>query len=69
MAQVPALGCEHWHNELESLRVDYKDLVKQHPDARDAIEKLRSVLLDIVRLAECTPSPSDESVAWDRVVC
>jgi hypothetical protein len=36
MIWVPALRYEeHWHNKLESLRVEYKDLLKQNPDARD----------------------------------
>jgi len=55
VAQVPALSRdEHWLLELESLRVEYKDVIRQHPEARDAVERVHKFLNDIVCLARCT---------------
>jgi hypothetical protein len=34
MADVPVANFEkHWQNELNSLREEYKDIVKDNPDA------------------------------------
>jgi len=59
---------EHWHNELKSLRKEYKELIKQHLDARDTIQKVHNILNDIVRLAGYTPRKIGKNEAWDCVV-
>lgn len=51
MAQVLPLGYEkHWHSELVSLRAEFKDLIKQHPEVREAVEKVHDVRSDIATL-------------------
>jgi hypothetical protein len=67
MAQVPAVGFEeHWQNKLEALRLEYKDLVKEHPEAKDTIETVNIVLNGIVFLTRCTPKNIGESKEWTR---
>jgi len=63
VAQGPALGYEvHWQNELASLRTEYKDFVKRHSEAREAIERVHHhVPSNTVTLAVCTPKNIGES--------
>jgi hypothetical protein len=69
MAQVLALGYEeHWQNEQQQLRVDYKDVVKQVPEAREANENVHNVLNYTVRLAGFTTKETGQSDDWARVV-
>jgi len=61
MAQVPVPEFEkHWQNKLESFRSECKDIVKQFPDSRDAIEKVYNILSAIVSLTGSTHG------AWTR---
>jgi len=37
MARAPVLSYEeYWQIELQSLRTEFKDIIKQHPEAREA---------------------------------
>jgi hypothetical protein len=48
MPQVPGLGCDdHWHEELEYFRTEFKGKIKQHTDASEAIEKVQNVLVTL----------------------
>jgi hypothetical protein len=68
MAQVPALGHDYWKTELDSLRTEFKDLVRQHLDAREAVGKVLDVFNDIIGLAGNAPKSIGENEAWTRVV-
>jgi hypothetical protein len=52
-----------WHCELESLRSEYHDIIKKHPDAGEEIKQLCKVLEDTVSLVGCTPANVGESAA------
>jgi len=41
---VPVLGYEeNWHVQLKSLRTELKDIIKQHPEAEGAAEKVHNL--------------------------
>jgi hypothetical protein len=68
MDRVPVFGYEeHWQVELESLRTESKT-IKQHPEARGAIDKVQNVHTDIASLAWCTHEETGGSEAWTKVV-
>jgi hypothetical protein len=50
------------------LRTEFRDLVKQHTDARESLGKVRDVLSDIVRLAKNTPTNNGENEAWKSIL-
>jgi hypothetical protein len=62
MAQMPTLGYEK-----HRLKTEYKDLVKQHPDARETIDE-HNVLNDILSLTGCTPKKIDANMIWVHTV-
>jgi hypothetical protein len=65
MTQVPLLEyVVHWHN----VRAESEDLLKQHSEAREAVEKVHNVLSGIASLAGCTPKKTGESEEWVRMV-
>jgi hypothetical protein len=69
MVQVPPLAYEeHWHIELDSLRAESKAILKKHPEASEAIERVRGILRDVASLAGCTPKKTGESEEWVSVV-
>jgi hypothetical protein len=69
MADMPVANFEkHWQHELNSLREEYKDIVKDNPDEEGSVKQVAKVLGDIVSLAGCTPANVGESKAWAGVV-
>jgi hypothetical protein len=47
-------------NSLDSLRREYKDAIRQHSDASDAMKRVYVVLINIALLAGCTPASVGE---------
>lgn len=43
-------------DSVDSLRSEYKDAIQQHSDASDVMERVYVVLINIARLAGCTPA-------------
>jgi hypothetical protein len=69
MAQVPILSHEdHWVSEIEALRLEYKQTVKQHPDAKDDMERVYNALNNIASVAVCTPKQVGKGEEWTRLV-
>jgi hypothetical protein len=57
-----------WPNLIDSLRLEYENTIKQHPDANAVVEHVRGVLTASVRLAGCTPASVGESPKWTLIV-
>jgi hypothetical protein len=55
VAQFPSHWYEeHWHIGLDS-RSEFKALLKQQPECKEAIRKIHSVLNDTASLVGCIP--------------
>jgi hypothetical protein len=69
MAVVPAMDFEtYWKNEVETLRVAYKEVITTHPEAKEALEKVHEVLTNIVILAGSTPVEVGRCKDWSKFV-
>jgi hypothetical protein len=55
-------------NQIDSLRLEYGDAIRQHPDAEAVVERVRGVLIASARLAGCTPASVGESPKWTVIV-
>jgi hypothetical protein len=65
MANIPPSDFQKlWLNQMESLQMEYTETMKLHPDA--VMKKLHA-LLDISRLAGCTPAAVGESPKWTLI--
>jgi hypothetical protein len=51
-----------------SLRAEPTDFLKQHPEAKEDLDKVLNMLTDITSLVGCTPQKIGESEPWARVV-
>jgi hypothetical protein len=47
--------------------MEYTETMKRHPDAEAVMKKLHALLLDISRLAGCTPTAVSESPKWTQI--
>jgi hypothetical protein len=65
MANVPTQEFQKlWSNLTESLRLEYENTIKQHPDTDAVMERVRGVLTAIALLTGCTPASVTESPKW-----
>jgi hypothetical protein len=55
-------------NQIESLRLEYKEVMKHHPDADAVMERVHGILIDISRLAGRTPASLGESPKLTLIV-
>jgi hypothetical protein len=51
-------------NQIESLKLEYREVTQQDPDAGSVVERVLEVLTAIARLAGCTPASVGESPKW-----
>jgi hypothetical protein len=69
MASAPSHDFQQiWSNQLESLRREYVETMKEHPSADAVMKRLHGVLIDISRLAGCTPASVGGSPQWTAIV-
>jgi hypothetical protein len=69
MACLPAPESQTpWFNQIESLKMEYKNTVDRHPDASDVMESVYVHLKDNVGLEGCTPASAGESSTWKQIV-
>jgi hypothetical protein len=67
MANVPTPEFQKlWSNLIDSLRLEYKNTMQQHPDA--VMKLVCGVLTDIAHLAECNPVSVGRSPNWTLIV-
>jgi hypothetical protein len=53
--------------QIESLRLEYKDITEQDPDVESVVVRVRRVLTSIARLAGSTPASVGESPKWAAI--
>jgi hypothetical protein len=59
MESAPLHGFQQlWSNQIESLCLGYVETMKEHPNADAVMKRVHGVLVDISRLAGCTPGIS-----------
>jgi hypothetical protein len=69
MAYVPTAESQTpWSNQIESLKLEYKNTVDRHPDAGDVMERVYVHLKDIVSLDGCTPASAGENSKLKQIV-
>jgi hypothetical protein len=69
MANVPAPEFQKlWTNHIECLRRECQDAIQKYPDTAGVMERVHRVLVDIARLAGCTPISVGQRPKWDEIV-
>jgi hypothetical protein len=68
MAGVPVPDYEkYWQTEGQSLKDEYKSLIKEYPDAEGSMTQAYNIINDIITLAGCTPVSIGNSKAWNDI--
>jgi hypothetical protein len=69
MANVPAAEFQTlWSKLNECLRLEYGNIIQQHPGAEAVMERLSGVIVHIAQLAGSTPAAVGESPKWTLIV-
>ena len=66
-SSVPAYHA-FWRERRASLQAEYKDNIKQYPEADDHYRRLFKSICDIEDLASFTPATIGESVEWTAII-
>jgi hypothetical protein len=69
MACIPAPEFQAlWSNQIESLKLEYRNTIDRHPDASNLMERVDVVLREISSLEECTPASVGESTKCKQII-
>jgi hypothetical protein len=69
MAQAPALGHEEpWKCVTEGLKKEWKDLVKEHPEAKADMKRVYSILNNMASLAMNASGDIVKNEEWSCII-